>query len=78
MFSYWLFNIVINEAQCVNEWGGTFRPEYSKLGDLHWMVPAGTPFAVAMGTLTLQGLKDLQLSLNLHPEKMEVIQLSND
>jgi superfamily II DNA helicase RecQ len=77
-FSSRLFNIIIDEAHCVNEWGASFRPEYGKLGELQWMVPPGTPFAAGSATLTPKGIGELQRSLNMRPKHTEVIQLSND
>src|ERR1700748_2233111 len=50
-----LLSIVIDEAHCVSEWGGSFRPEYSRLGTLRGRGRTDVPLIAASATLSAHG-----------------------
>ncbi|KIJ09295.1 hypothetical protein PAXINDRAFT_17613 [Paxillus involutus ATCC 200175] len=73
-----IFNITIDEGHCISEWGKEFRPEYSQLGRLRWILPPHIPFHIASATMPPRILKDVTTTLNMQRETVSRIQLSND
>lgn len=55
----------IDEAHCVTIWGGTFRPEYAKLGLLRGRFPGNIPLLAASATLPDHVLDDVCIKLRL-------------
>lgn len=77
-FTQYLFNITIDEGHCVSEWGKEFRPEYSQLGRLRWILPSHINFHVVSATMPSRILKDVMTTLNMRRENVTKIRLSND
>jgi superfamily II DNA helicase RecQ len=50
-----LLAIVVDEVHCVEKWGGKFRTEYDRLGELRIWSP-GVPFVGVTATLTADAL----------------------
>ncbi|KIK32775.1 hypothetical protein CY34DRAFT_27154 [Suillus luteus UH-Slu-Lm8-n1] len=71
-FTAHLFNITIDEGHCISQWGKDFRPEYSQLGKLCWLLLLHVPFHVVSATLPAHILKDISASLNIHPPKFMI------
>ncbi|XP_052058943.1 uncharacterized protein LOC127699228 [Mytilus californianus] len=44
--------VVIDEAHCITEWGGEFRQEYSRLGELRSICPDDVTFVALTATAT--------------------------
>lgn len=76
-FASRLAGVVIDEAHCVSDWA-SFRPEYTKIGELRWLLPAGIPFYATSATITPKMLGEIQRSLHMRPDQTDVIRLSND
>ncbi|EEB89174.1 hypothetical protein MPER_12755, partial [Moniliophthora perniciosa FA553] len=67
--------VVIDEAHCMSEWGGDFRPEYGILGKL--LARIGTvPMLVSTATMPLDILVDIRQKLGL-PETCARVAVSN-
>ncbi|KAG2130313.1 P-loop containing nucleoside triphosphate hydrolase protein [Suillus bovinus] len=77
-FTAHLFNITIDEGHCISQWGKDFRPEYSQLSKLRWLLPPHVLFHVVSATLPAHILKDVSASLNMQHENTSMIRLSND
>ncbi len=43
-------NFVIDEGHCIIQWGNTFRPEYSEVADILWLLP-DTPMCISSATM---------------------------
>ncbi len=54
----------IDEAHCIAQWGNSFRPEYSQLGQLKASFPK-VPIVALTGTVDKKTISDIQHSLNL-------------
>ncbi|NLQ16399.1 ATP-dependent DNA helicase RecQ [Marinomonas sp. M1K-6] len=54
----------IDEAHCISQWGGFFRPEYSQLGQLKTSFP-GVPIIALTGTVDQTTTTTIQESLRL-------------
>lgn len=55
----------IDEAHCINIWGGSFRPDYANLGILRGRFPKNVPFLIASATLPEHVLDDIRRKLQL-------------
>lgn len=42
--------IVVDEAHCISEWGGSFRPDYIDLGDIRGRIAQNVPVMAASAT----------------------------
>lgn len=69
--------IVFDEGHCITQWS-TFRSEYSKLGNLRYLLPARVPFYVASATLPDATVKQIKDVLNLRDANTKSIMRSND
>ncbi|KAG1832866.1 P-loop containing nucleoside triphosphate hydrolase protein [Suillus subalutaceus] len=70
--------LVISDKRVENEWGKEFRPEYSQLGRLRWILPSHIKFHVVSATMPSRILKDVMATLNMRHENITKIRLSND
>ena len=66
----------IDEAHCINIWGGSFRPDYSELGILRGRIPKNVPFLLASATLPEHVLDDIRLKLRL-PKDVKMVRVTN-
>ena len=76
MFTDCLRVVNIDEAHCINIWGGSFRPDYSELGILRGRIPKNVPFLLASATLPEHVLDDIRLKLQL-PKNVKMVRLTN-
>ena len=76
MFTDCLRVVNIDEAHCINIWGGSFRPDYSELGILRGRIPKIVPFLLASATLPEHVLDDIRLKLQL-PKDVNMVRLTN-
>ncbi|KAF8168743.1 P-loop containing nucleoside triphosphate hydrolase protein [Pholiota molesta] len=68
---------VFDEAHCIVTWG-KFREQYTKLGDLRYLIPEDIPFFVASATLPPAILLEILKLLHLRTDNMAYIMRSND
>jgi superfamily II DNA helicase RecQ len=66
----------IDEAPCINVWGGSFRPDYAALGVLRGHFPRNVPLLIASATLPEHVLDDIRRKLRLAKD-VKMIQLTN-
>lgn len=69
--------VCIDEAHCINIWGGGFRPDYAELGVLRGRLPRNVPFLIASATLPPHVLDDIRSKLQLS-ERAQRVAVSND
>lgn len=70
--------VVIDEAHCISQWGGDFRPTYRELGKLRAMMPLGIPILATSATLTPLALTDTRKVLEIQEAKSFHLNLGND
>ncbi|KAF8798379.1 hypothetical protein BYT27DRAFT_7228444 [Phlegmacium glaucopus] len=66
----------IDEAHCINVWGGSFRPDYAALGVLQGCFPRNVSLLIASVTLPEHVLDDIHRKLRLAKD-VKMIQLTN-
>lgn len=64
LHSFELALFAIDEAHCISQWGGFFRPEYSQLGQLKVNFP-DVPIVALTGTVDKANIASIQQSLQL-------------
>jgi RecQ family ATP-dependent DNA helicase len=72
-----LFAVVIDEAHCIDSWGGSFRQDYGRIGELRSMVPRETPFLATSATLPPQVLENIKKCLHFRSDT-QIINVGND
>ena len=75
-FSSLLRVVNIDEAHCINIWGGTFRTDYACLGVLRGRFPQNVPFQIASATLPEHVLDDIRSKLRL-AQDVKMVQVTN-
>ena len=73
-----LRSIIFDEAHCISQWLGEFRPEYADVGRLHWLLPGHVVFYAVSATLPRHVLEHVKTILHMQPEKTREIRLTND
>lgn len=73
-----LFNISIDEAHCIKQWGKDFRPDYANLGRLRWLVPSHIRFHLVSATLPDHLLNDVMEKMYMRKATTEIIRRPND
>lgn len=66
----------IDEAHCISVWGGTFRPDYAKLGLLRGRFPRNVTMMVASATLPGHVLDDVRSQLRLSKD-IKMVRVTN-
>ena len=70
---------IIDEAHCIAQWGGDFRPAYSRLRALRSFLPRNTaPVAAFSATLTPADLLEVEDTLGIHRANAFYIHRGND
>lgn len=77
----WVKNIcalVIDEAHCISQWGGNFRPSYDTLDKLHSFLPPDIPVLAVTATATKSDVRELRGKLSIDAETCFFLNLGND
>ena len=69
---------IIDEAHCISQWSGDFRPSYGVLDQLRSFVPLGIPILAASATLNPKALSEVILSLKIDFNKSFYLNRGND
>lgn len=69
---------VIDEAHCIAQWGGEFRPAYGELSQLRAFVPTQVPVMLLSATLTPEALEECERSVLIKPQDAFYVNLGND
>ncbi|TBU29390.1 P-loop containing nucleoside triphosphate hydrolase protein [Dichomitus squalens] len=69
---------IIDEAHCIMQWGGDFRPEYSGLEKFRALVPTPVPFLVTSATVTPIQLAKTRSNLCIEASRSFHLNLGND
>jgi bloom syndrome protein len=59
--------VIIDEAHCMSQWGGNFRPAYSELSKLHSFFHI--PILATSATLNLAALQEVRSQLAINTDK---------
>ena len=70
--------IVINEAHCIVQWGGDFRPTYGMLDKLRSFIPPDIPLYVTSATMTPDVQSEVCRQLHINPSESFHLNLGND
>ncbi|KAI1782002.1 P-loop containing nucleoside triphosphate hydrolase protein [Ganoderma leucocontextum] len=74
-----LVGFVVDEAHCISQWGGEFRPEYSQLSTLRTLVPQRrAPIAAFLATMVPDILAEIEESLLINPDTSFYLNLGNN
>lgn len=73
-----IFAFVIDEAHCISQWGGEFRPAYAELQQLRAYVPPSIPVMLSSATFSPATLEDCEKSVLIRPEHAFYVNLGND
>ena len=69
---------IIDEAHCIVQWGGDFRPEYSGLEKFRALVPCPVPFLITSATFTPHALAQTRTNLCVEVSRSFHLNLGND
>lgn len=72
-----LINLVFDEAHVIQEWGGSFRPEYQSLGPFRYTMARHIPYHLGTATLAPNQEQVLKTHLNLGDDT-ETLRLNTD
>jgi superfamily II DNA helicase RecQ len=73
-----LIGVVVDEAHCIVQWGGDFRPAYSKLDKLRSFVPDHMPIYATSAIMTPAVLAEVRRALHIDPDHSFHLNLGND
>ncbi|TFY59961.1 hypothetical protein EVJ58_g5446 [Rhodofomes roseus] len=69
---------IIDEAHCISQWGGDFRPTYSKLHKVRTYVPPGTSISALSATLAPKPFAEVETGLLINPLRAFYLNRGND
>ncbi|KAI9067172.1 P-loop containing nucleoside triphosphate hydrolase protein [Trametes sanguinea] len=69
---------IIDEAHCISQWGGDFRPAYTELNKIRTYIHGGIPIGAFSATLPPSSLEDAFCTLQIRPEEVFHVNLGND
>ena len=69
--------VIVDEAHCISQWGGDFRPAYAELEKLRAFVPTSIPLLLTSATFCPSSLSDVCARMNVNIEKSFFLNLGN-
>ncbi|KAL7285995.1 hypothetical protein ACG7TL_001110 [Trametes sanguinea] len=73
-----LTGFIVDEAHCISQWGGNFRPSYSELGVLRTYIPRRAPIAAFSATIAPGVLDEIEQTLHIDPAHACYLNLGNN
>ena len=73
-----LRSVIFDEAHCIAQWAGDFRPDYANVGALRWVLPDHVVYYATSATLPPHTLGSVRTTLRMKPDMSRVIRLRND
>ncbi|EGO30819.1 hypothetical protein SERLADRAFT_412410 [Serpula lacrymans var. lacrymans S7.9] len=73
-----MLGYIIDEAHCISQWGGDFRPAYSQVDQLRSFLPLNIPVYATLATMTPNVLADVRSKLHIDSAKSFHLNLGND
>lgn len=70
--------IVVDEAHCISQWGGDFRPAYGELDKLRLFIPLDVPIYATSAMMTPSVLNEVRHILHIDPDNSFFLNLGND
>ena len=70
--------VIIDEAHCMSQWGGDFRPAYSELSKLRSFFPSHIPILATSATLNPAALQEVRSQLAIDADKCFFLNLGNN
>ncbi|KAF9473221.1 P-loop containing nucleoside triphosphate hydrolase protein [Pholiota conissans] len=70
--------LAVDEAHCISQWGGDFRPTYSELAKLRAFFPPHIPVLATTATANSQCLREIRSCLGIDPTTSFYLNLGND
>lgn len=70
--------VFIDEAHCIAQWGGDFRPAYAELAKLRAFFPSHIPIYATSATVPELALQQIRASLGIDPASCFFLNLGND
>ncbi|EGO01136.1 hypothetical protein SERLA73DRAFT_26290, partial [Serpula lacrymans var. lacrymans S7.3] len=77
-FQKCVLGYIVDEAHCISQWGGDFRPVYVKFNRLRSFVPLGTPIYAMSATMSPAVLAKVRKTLHISASKSFHLNLGND
>jgi superfamily II DNA helicase RecQ len=68
---------IVDEAHCISQWGGDFRPIYSLLGKLRAFLRPDTPVLLTSATITPSALIECCATMNINLKDAFFLNLGN-
>ena len=69
--------IIIDEAHCISQWGGDFRPAYAEVSKLRAFMPSCIPVLLTSATLPPLALAEVCSQMNVNREDAYFLNLGN-
>ena len=77
-FSKKILALIVDEAHCIVQWGGDFRPEYSVLSTVRALLPRSASLQAFSATMPPLVLAQTHKSLLIDPTRSFILNLGND
>lgn len=72
-----MLSTIVDEAHCISQWGGDFRPAYAQLEKLRAIMPSNLPILLTSATLPPDALSDICTRMNINRKKSFLLNRGN-